>query len=146
MSEPLAAPHVLEYPYHRSVGPVIGRFLAALKARRIVGVRAEDGRVLVPPIEYDPTTGASLDEMVDLASTGIVTSWTWVAEPRAQQPLDHPFAFALIRIDGAYTAMLHAVDAESEATMRTGMRVRPRWRDETEGAITDIICFEPEAP
>jgi uncharacterized OB-fold protein len=29
--------------------------------------------------------------------------------------------------------------------MRTGMRVRARWRDETEGAITDIACFEPEA-
>lgn len=146
MSEPLAAPYVLEYPYHRSVGPVIGRFLAALRDRRIVGVRAADGRVLMPPIEYDPTTGASLSEIVPLAGGGVVTSWTWIAEPRPHHPLDRPFAFALVRIDGADSAMLHAVDAGDERAMRTGMRVRARWRAETEGAITDIACFEPEAP
>jgi len=28
--------------------------------------------------------------------------------------------------------------------MRTGMRVRPRWRSETVGEIGDIACFEPE--
>lgn len=145
MNEPLAAQHVLEYPYHRSVGPVIGRFLAALRDRRIVGVRTGDGRVLVPPIEYDPVTSNSISEMVDLPNTGVVTSWTWIAAPRRNHPLDRPFAFALIRIDGADTSMLHAVDAGSEAAMRTGMRVRARWRDETEGAITDILCFEPEA-
>jgi uncharacterized OB-fold protein len=144
MTEPLAAPHVLEYPYHRSVGPVIGRFLAALRDRRIVGVRAVDGRVLVPPIEYDPNTSESLSEIVPLADAGIVTSWTWITEPRPQHPLDRPFAFALIRIDGADTAMLHAVDAGNEGAMSTGMRVRARWRAETEGAITDIACFEPE--
>ena len=44
--EPLVATHVLEYPYTRSVGPVIGRFLAALKDGRIEGVKTRDGRVL----------------------------------------------------------------------------------------------------
>jgi uncharacterized OB-fold protein len=29
--------------------------------------------------------------------------------------------------------------------MRSGMRVRPRWRAETRGEIGDIECFEPEA-
>jgi uncharacterized OB-fold protein len=28
--------------------------------------------------------------------------------------------------------------------MRTGMRVRARWRNEREGSIRDIECFEPE--
>lgn len=146
MNEPLAAQHVLEYPYHRSVGPVIGRFLAGLRDRRIRGVRAPDGRVLVPPIEYDPVTGDALSELVKLTDCGVVTSWTWIAEPRRNHPLAHPFAFALIRIDGADTSMLHAVDSGEEASMRTGMRVRALWRDETVGAITDIVCFEPEAP
>ena len=34
--------------------------------------------------------------------------------------------------------MLHAVDAGEESKMRTGMRVRVRWRDETVGEILDI--------
>jgi uncharacterized OB-fold protein len=139
----LTAPHVLEYPYTRSVGPVLGRFFAGLRERRIVGIRMSDTGVLVPPQEYDPHTSATLDEFVDVADAGIVTTWAWVPQPRAKHPLQHPFAFALIRLDGADSAMLHAVDAP-EAAMRTGMRVRARWREDTQGDIHDIICFEPE--
>jgi uncharacterized OB-fold protein len=49
-----------------------------------------------------------------------------------------------VQLDGADTAMLHAVDAGEESKMRTGMRVRVRWREETVGEILDIACFEPE--
>lgn len=143
---PLTALHHLEYTYRRSVGPVLGRFFAALRERRIEGVRTRGGRVLVPPAEYDPDTGeATTDEFVPVGPTGTVTSWTWVVEPRAKQPLQHPFAYALVKLDGADTPLLHAVDALSEGRMRTGMRVRPRWRSETKGEIADIACFEPEA-
>jgi hypothetical protein len=64
-------------------------------------------------------------------------------EPLAGQPLAEPFAWALIRLDGADTAMLHAVDAGSAAAMRTGLRVRPRWAARPAGGIRDIACFEP---
>ena len=36
--------------------PVIGRFLTGLRDGRILAVRLADGRVLVPPTEYDPAT------------------------------------------------------------------------------------------
>jgi hypothetical protein len=143
---PLTALHHVEYTYRRSVGPVLGRFFAALRERRIEGIRTRAGRVLVPPAEYDPDTGESTtDEFVSVGPAGTVTTWTWVAKPRAKQPLQHPFAYALVKLDGADTPLLHAVDALSESRMRTGMRVRPRWRAETKGEIADIACFEPEA-
>ena len=143
--EPLVATHVLEYPYTRSVGPVIGRFLAGLKDGRIEGVRAQDGRVLVPPTEYDPATGEAVtDEWVEVGPGGEVTTWAWLAEPRSNNPLDHGFAWALIKLDGADTAMLHVVDAGDESAMWTGMRVRARFREEGQGLITDIECFEVE--
>lgn len=144
MASSLTAPHVLEYPYTRSVGPALGRFFAGLRDRRIVGVRARDGRVLVPPQEFDPESGDDLADFVEVGTGGVVTSWTWVAEPRAKHPLQHSFAWALIRLDGADTGLLHVVDAGEEAAMRTGMRVRVRWRDETVGDIHDIACFELE--
>ena len=140
----LSAPHVLEYPYTRSVGLVIGRFLAGLRERRIEGVRTRDGRVLVPPTEYDPVTSEDLDEWVPVKDTGVVASWAWVYSPRANHPLQRPFAWALVRLDGADTAVLHVVDAGEESRMATGMRVRVRWRSETNGEIQDIECFEPE--
>lgn len=140
----LSAPHVLEYPYRRSLGPVLSRFFTGLRERRIEGIRAQDGSVLVPPQEYDPATGEALDELVTVGESGVVTTWAWVAKPRRNHPLERPFAWALIRLDGADTAMLHAVDAGDEKRMRTGMRVRVRWRSETTGHIRDIECFEPE--
>ena len=140
----LSAQHVLEYPYKRSLGPVIGRFFTSLREGRIEGVRTADGRVIVPPTEYDPVTSEPLSEFVEVGASGVVTSWAWVTQPRPNHPLQRPFAWALVRLDGADTAMLHAVDA-SEAAMKTGMRVRVRWAAEREGGIKDIECFEPEA-
>jgi uncharacterized OB-fold protein len=143
------AKHVLEFPggYTRSTGPVIGRFLTGLRDGRIAGVRAADGRVLVPPAEYDPLTaaplGAAEDDWAEVGPAGTVTTWTWVDDPRDEHPLDRPFAWALIRLDGADSALLHAVDAGSKAEMATGMRVHAVWRAERTGSITDVACFQP---
>jgi uncharacterized OB-fold protein len=126
------------------VGPVLGRFFGALREQRIEGVRSASGRVLVPPTEYDPETGETLEEFVEVGPTGSVTTWSWVERPRPKQPLDRPFAWALIRLDGADSALLHAVDAGDPTRMATGMRVRPRWRAEPVGDIHDIVCFEPD--
>ena len=143
-TEVLSALHVLEYPYKRSVGPVIGRFLTGLRDQKIEGIRASDGRVLVPPVEYDPQTAQQLSEFIDVGPGGVVTTWTWLAEARSNNPLQQPFAWALIKLDGADTTLLHAVDAGDESNMTTGMRVKPRWRAERTGHILDIECFEPE--
>jgi len=141
----LTALHVLEYPYKRSVGPVIGRFLTGLRDKKLEGIRGSDGRVIVPPVEYDPQTAAELSEFIAVGPAGVVTTWAWIAEPRPNNPLQKAFAWALIRLDGADTALLHAVDAGDETRMKTGMRVKPRWREERTGHILDIECFEPEA-
>ncbi|WP_246064567.1 Zn-ribbon domain-containing OB-fold protein [Nonomuraea longispora] len=146
-SDPLVARHVLEFPggYTRTTGPVIGRFLSELRARRIVGVRTKEGKVLVPPLEYDPMTGEPVTgEFVEVGPAGTVTTWAFVPEPRPGHPLDRPFAWALIRLDGADTALVHAVDASDPTKVRAGMRVWPVWNDRPTGHITDIACFVPE--
>jgi hypothetical protein len=135
--------YTLEFPYRRSVGPVVGAFLTGLRDGKVVGVKTASGRVLVPPLEYDPDTGDATGEMVDVADAGVVKQWTWVAQPLRKHPLDRPFAWALIRLDGADTAMVHVVDSGEEAHMSTGMRVTPRWRDERVGDIHDIEAFVP---
>lgn len=133
----------LEFPYRRSLGPVVGAFLNGLRGGRILGVRTPDGRVLVPPLEYEPETGEATGELVDVEEVGTVKEWAWVTEPLRKHPLDRPFAWALVQLDGADTRLLHAVDAGSADRMEPGMRVRVRWRDERVGHIRDIECFEP---
>jgi hypothetical protein len=144
-AEILSAPLVLEYPFRRTVGPVQSAFLTGLREGLVLGVRAADGRVLCPPVEYDPVTSDELTELVELGDTGTVTTWSWEPRPRPNQPLDRPFAWALVRLDGADTGLLHALDAGRPEAVSTGMPVRIRWADEREGAITDIACFEPMA-
>ncbi len=138
-AEALTAPHNLSYTYKRSLGAVLSSFFTALRDRRMLGVRRANGQVLFPAKEYDPDTSERLDELVEVAQTGVLKSWVWVAKPRRQQPLKHPFAYALVQLDGADTPFLHVVDAGSESKLATGMRVRVRWADETKGAIDDFV-------
>jgi uncharacterized OB-fold protein len=140
---PLRAPLEIEFDYTRSLGPVLSQFMTALADRRILGARGADGRVHAPPFEYDPATAEPPTDLVPVGPEGTVVSWSWMPEPLAGQPLTEPFAWALIRLDGADTAMLHAVDAGSAGAMRTGLRVRPRWSASPVGGIRDITCFEP---
>ncbi|PZG13474.1 DNA-binding protein [Nonomuraea aridisoli] len=124
---------------------MIGRFLSELRARRVVGVRTAEGRVLVPPLEYDPATGEPVTgEYVEVGPAGTVTTCAWVDEPLDAHPLDRPFAWALIELDGADTALLHAVDAGDPKAIAPGTRVWPVWNDHPTGGITDISHFVPE--
>ena len=137
---------VLDYPYDRTIGPIIGRFLTGLRDKKVFGVKGSDGQVLVPPPDYDPRTSEDLSELVEVGQSGEVISWTWVREPVEGNPLDGtPFAWGLIRLDGADTPFLHAIRADGPSSMSTGMRVTAQWRNEREGHVKDIECFVPEA-
>jgi uncharacterized OB-fold protein len=144
VSEARASESTLEFPYLRTTGPVIGPFLRALSDGRILAVRDRQGRLVVPPVEYDPVTAEALtDPLVDVGTDGTVEAWTWVEEPLPRHPLGHPFAFALVRPDGADTAMVHVVDAGRPEAMSTGMRVRARFAETSSGRITDLAAWEP---
>ena len=132
----------LGFTYTRSTGPVVGRFLTGLRQRKIVGIKASDGRVIVPPMEYDPVTAEALDEFVEVGQQGEIVSWCWVNQPLQSHPMDVPFAWALIRLDGADVPMVHCVSAAAEMDMSTGGRVQALWVEEPRGFISDIRCFE----
>jgi len=140
----LQAPVTVAFDYTRSTGPVLGRFFSGLRDGVIVGGRTASGQVLVPPPEYDPDTHEQVTDFVEVSPTGTVTSWTWCPEPVAGQPLERPFAWVQVKLDGADGTLLHALDVATPDDVETGMRVRVRWAEERSGAITDIVCFEPE--
>jgi uncharacterized OB-fold protein len=133
----------ITFPYKRSLGPVLGAFMTALTEERLIGIRDGD-HVMCPPLEWSPRTGAELPhEFVDVGPAGTVESWGWVSEPTPQHPLDRPFAFAAIHLDGADNSLVHIVEVASADEMSIGMRVAPRWRAERIGHITDIEAFVP---
>jgi uncharacterized OB-fold protein len=155
----LTAPNNIEYPFRRTTGEVVGAFFTALRDGYVVGIKGADGRVIVPPVEYDPVTAEPLTEVVEVGDAGTVVTWAWTNDPLPDQPLDRPFAWAMVKLDGADTPMLHVVDTDGdESAMKTGMRVQAKWRaarpagDEgdvavgtyREGNILDIECFVAE--
>ena len=144
VSEPRVTETKLEFPYSRTLGPVVGAFLAGLREGKLLGIRGKDGRVLTPPLQYDPETGEKLDEdLVPVGPEGTVVAWTWVDDPSPKHPLDRPFAFALVRPDGADSSMAGAVDAGSADAMSSGMKVRPRFKSDPHNLITDLEAWEP---
>jgi uncharacterized OB-fold protein len=135
------APLELTYPYSRTAGAVLTRFFQGLAAGRIEGNRTADGRVHVPPVEFDPKSGERCDEWAGVGTRGTIVSWTWQPQPSDANPLATPFAWALIRLDGADTPLLHAVAANGPDEVSTGARVDVVWADEPRGAISDIAHF-----
>ena len=136
--EILSAPLIIEYPFKRTTGPIIGAFLTGLREQVLVGSRAEDGRVIVPPAEFDPVSGNDLTELVEVGPEGVISTWAWVTAPHPKHPLDDPFAWVLVTLDGADTPMLGALKADGIDAVATGARVKPVWAEEREGHIDDI--------
>ena len=90
----LKAPLVLEYPFTRTTGPVVGAFLTGLREGVVLGVKRADGSVLCPPLEYDPADASPLGELVERFSPGRVTEQMGLvatpAEPHGEKRLRYP--------------------------------------------------------
>jgi uncharacterized protein len=127
--------YALKLTFDRSVGGSVAAFLEGLALGELRGSRDGGGRVHVPPLEEG--------EIVRVADAGEVRAWSWVSQPEASQPLDRPFAYALIQLDGADTSWLHVVDVPAESDMRQGMRVRADWRLDRQGSVLDVRAFVP---
>lgn len=138
----LRAPLTIGYDFQRTTGPVIGAFFTALGEQRVLGIRDTAGRVICPPVEYDPQSGEPLTEMTEVGTDGTVTTWSWVGTVRDGQPLQGPHALAMVRLDGADTAMLHVVDVPGPEALSTGDRVRIRWAADPSEGLGNIACFE----
>lgn len=142
--EPMYQDTVSEFPYKHSTGETIGRFLAGLKEqKKIWGQRVSGQGVVVPPLGYSETDGSEGGEWVEVQPTGMVT-----AVARVFQPIDHlhpsnrPFAFVLVQLDGADTALAHIVRNDLDKLV-VGSRVEAVWvpDDQRVGSVRDIDCF-----
>lgn len=143
-AEPMYAESALEFPYKHSCGEVVGRFLAGLRDQRVIwGERAAGLGVVVPPLGYSEADGSATREWVAVADTGTVTAVAVVHAPIAGlHPADAPFAFVLVRLDGADTALAHIV-RDRPAAVRVGSRVQAVWKPDGErtGSIHDLDGF-----
>jgi hypothetical protein len=141
---PLRQRMVMEFPYKHSTGDTIGRFLAGLKEqKKIWGQRVAGQGVVVPPLGYSEVDASPAGDWVEVQPIGIVTAVAKVREPMENlHPFTTPFAFVLVRLDGADTALAHVVRDDLDA-LRVGSRVEAVWADDEHrcGSVRDIAYF-----
>ncbi|MBI4518358.1 MAG: OB-fold domain-containing protein [Deltaproteobacteria bacterium] len=141
---PMRQQLVMEFPYKHSTGETIGRFLAGLKEqKKIWGQRVAGQGVVVPPVGYSELDGSGGGEWVEVKDTGVITACAIVHHPVEKlHPCSSPFAFVLVKLDGADTALAHVVKGDLDK-VKVGARVAAVWAaDEArQGSIRDLECF-----
>ena len=141
---PLDERRTMEFTYKHSTGATVGRFLAGLKEQKTIwGQRVSGQGVVVPPVGYSEVDASDAGEWVAVKETGVVTAVAIVHHPIERlHPSSTPFAFVLVRLDGADTAMAHIVTDNLDA-LKVGARVQAVWApdDQRTGTIRDIACF-----
>jgi uncharacterized OB-fold protein len=146
--EPMHQDQAMEFPYKHSTGETVGRFLAGLKEQRTIwGQRVPGQGVVVPPLGYSELDASTSGEWVAVRDTGTVTAAAVVQHPIERlHPFAAPFAYVLVKLDGADTAMAHVVRDDLD-TLRVGARVAAVWAadDERTGSVRDIVCFKVTA-
>ncbi len=135
----------LQSLYTAGVGGQI--FFEALKTRgEIVGTRcAACKQVYVPARLFCERCMGELKEEVKVGPEGTLVSFTFCAYDRDAEPLEHPMALALVRLDGATTVFLHRLlKVSSPQQVQIGSRVKAvlKAKPKRTGSILDIEGFE----
>lgn len=133
----------IRVPYTWWVGEVGSRFLMALRDEcKILGNRCKVcNTVYVPPRKNCGRCFVNIDAWVELGREGVVTAHTIVRFEYPLQPVKPPFAYAVIKLDGADVGLVHIVKKDLER-LRNGVRVRAVFKEQRTGHILDIDSFQ----
>lgn len=135
----------IKVPYRWAAGETGTRYLQALRDEmRFLGTRCPQCAIVYhPPRRHCPDCGAEC-AWVELSGKGVLITYTVVRRHHPQlAPLDPPFAYGIVRLEGADTGFLHLVYEFAEGELRTGMEVEAVFAAEREGTILDVRYFRP---
>jgi uncharacterized OB-fold protein len=136
----------IKVPYIWSAGEVGTRYLTALQEEgKFMGTRCPTCEVVYHvPRMHCPDCFSACEEWVELGPRGVLATFTVVRRHHPQlAPLPLPFAYGVIRLDGAGTGFVHLLHEFDEGGLAAGIRVEPVFAPEREGLITDVRYFRP---
>jgi uncharacterized OB-fold protein len=127
----------INIPFSFAAGRAGSAFLAALRDEtKLLGSRCPAcAHTLAPARPYCPRCGGEDLRTVEIGPGAVLVSWTEVPGRGV---------YALVRPDGADTAMVHKLVGPA-ADLRAGLRLRPMFAAERKGDITDLEGFEVAA-
>jgi uncharacterized OB-fold protein len=140
----IVTPTRLVYEY--TAAGAHANFLRELSQGHIMGMRCPDCRkVYVPARGSCPRCGVGMQEKVDVADKGTVTTFCVVRVPSENIDVKLPYVCAHILLDGAdipFFALIQECEAED---VHIGMRVEAVWapREEWGPTFENIRYFRP---
>lgn len=134
----------LQFKY--AAGKAASRFLAALRDEQaIYGTRCPAcRRVLVPARSFCPRCGCETTGWLAVGPAGTLVAFA--ADPLPAHPPAPSLPLALIRLDGADTALVHRIGEANPDALFVGQRVTAVFAEARSGTILDIAYFKPEDP
>jgi hypothetical protein len=143
--EPRVYESRIKVPYNWQAGETASRFLLTLKnERKFVGKKCPKcAKVLVPPRKSCPTCFVETGDWEDVSDQGVVETFTIVRRDTGILPMKPPFAYAVIRLDGADTGLVHLLGEVQPEAVRAGMRVKAVFAEERTGKMLDVKYFKP---
>jgi uncharacterized OB-fold protein len=126
-------------------GAVRSKFLTEIRDnKRIVGTRCpECNLVYVPARSICLRCFNNLNDFVEVGTRGVVTTYTVVNDKQPYYPVESPFIYAIIQLDGASTGLVHLLGGVDPEKVKVGMRVRAVFKPKRVGSIMDIKYFRP---
>jgi uncharacterized OB-fold protein len=97
--------------------------------------------VYVPPRKNCGKCFKDIEEWVELGDEGVVTAHTIVRFQYPLQPAKVPFAYAVIKLDGADVGLVHIIRGDLDK-LRNGVRVKALFKEDRTGHILDIDSFQ----
>ena len=99
--------------------------------------------VFAPPRK---TCGRCFNEMEDrreVGPAGTLVTYTVPAYREAIHPPESPFAFGIVKLDGADTGLTHLIGGFEDGSLKCGLRVEAVFKEQRQGNILDIRYFRP---
>ncbi len=140
---------VLSISQRFATGPVMGKFLNALKAKKILANKCPKcNRLQLPPREVCAECRVRVTDWVEVGPEGVIATpdITYYAspDPLTGESRETPYISAHFLLDGCkdHETLWHEVKASDIDRARRGARVRPVWNDKRTGTVNDILYFE----
>ena len=143
--EPMVFESKISVPYSWWAGDTATFFLKGLRdEKKIRALKCSScGKTYIPPRKTCPVCFVPNNEWKDLTGVGIVQSFTITRRQLAAISKKVPVIYALIKLDGADTAMLHYIEGISPEEMKIGIKVKAEFAQDRKGTIQDIAFFKP---
>ncbi len=143
--KPIIHSRTRRWKYTRYAGRTGSRFLIELRDnKKIMGTKCPVcGKVYVPARSLCYVCFKPMDQWVEVSTEGTLMSYTLVYQSEPSYPVKTPFAYGIIKLDGADTGFAHIIGEVNPTNLKIGMRVKAVFKDKRVGSILDISHFKP---